>query len=439
MTPRRSRRSRSRSRRSRSKRQLLFGKIILDGNTESCPLLSKDMLTISKNIKQNPLYAPTWKGIKKNYMKNPLENKKNMESIIEQRNELVKLIQTEYCDECNFNISGSKSLTSDIDITVLNKSEREKKSHLFAFNEIETMTEVMKCLFNEESLITLDVNFYGHSYFFNENLAGVCTKNKEHGNEYYLALDENLERKHRFCEGFALLKIKKYYQDLDPKLQRKWKLSFNDCESIMRNFSKFSSSKDDTDLFSYVNNDSNVSDKNRRYLKQLKYIDFEANHNQNKEDKKLLRYRLINEINHASLYSDESYFSYGAFMHVVYGDQMKRNISKLPKIIYVQSMLDNFGDILKVYNEYPEEVFSKGSKYIVRIYSCLKILASKDRKVRVDSLYSQFDHIRELYKGNSKDERIPRLIEDSQITLDEVKNEVFNTYLNKTKKRSIKK
>ena len=91
-------------------------------------------------------------------------------------------------------------------------------------------------------------------------------------------------------------------------------------------------------LYLYTNNDSDISKKNSSYLNQLKYIDT-LKRNIDNEDKDLFRYRLISEISHATVYSDESYFSYGAFMHVVYGEQMKRDLSDLPKVTFLQSML----------------------------------------------------------------------------------------------------
>jgi hypothetical protein len=339
------------------------------------------------------------------------------------------LVNKEYCKECNFNISGSTSLTSDVDITVLNRSGAD---HLFAFEEIEIMSQVLKCLLGDESLNTLDVNFYGHSFYFNENLGGVCTKNKLK-NEYYLKLDETYERRYRYGEAFALLKIKKYYTHLDSNTKKRWKLNFRECKEILNNFVKFSKSGDKTDLYVYTNNDSNVSEKNTLYLNQLKYID-ELTKNTD-EDRDLFKYRLINEISHASVYSDESYFSYGAFMHVVYGEQMNNDLSDLPSVIYLQSMLENFGDLLKIYTESQEDVFSKGSKYVVRIYSSMSELIDDDR---VDSILNQFSNIRNLYKSNPKDEEINRMIIESEITLDEIKNYVYTIY-DSMKPRKVKK
>lgn len=397
---------------------------------EECPLLSSPILDIANSIKKNPLYADSWDQIKKNYQKDTVNNEKYMQEIIDKRNELVKHVQRDFCEKCNFNISGSKSLTSDIDITVLNATET-KTNHLFAFKEIKTMVKVMKCLFDDkESLLTLDINFYGHSYFFSENLAGICKQYKDQ-QEFYLPLNERLEKKHRFSEAIALLKVKKYYQEADANLKRKWRLNFDDCKRIITNFSrKYSKSGDETDMFDYVNNDKDITLKNNLYLRQLEYID-KLSHNENYIPKDTLTYQLISEINHASIYSDESYFSYGAFMHVVYGDQMKRDISSLPKMVFIQSMLDNFGDIIKVYNhtdkKKPHLLFSKGSKYIVRIYAAI-INYSKSYEKVFGKLLETFTNIRELFKINPEHPEIKPLINDSQLTLDKIKNHVYQVY-----------
>ena len=112
----------------------------IDKEGQECPLLKTDILDIVNAIKQNPLYADSWEKIKKNYQSNTDKNEKFMQDIIDKRNDLVKLIQKDFCGKCNFNISGSTSLTSDIDITVLNTMET-KSNHLFAFNEIRSMVQ----------------------------------------------------------------------------------------------------------------------------------------------------------------------------------------------------------------------------------------------------------------------------------------------------------
>jgi hypothetical protein len=398
---------------------------------QECPLLKPDILDIVNAIKKNPLYADSWDQIKKNYQSNTAKNEKYMQDIIDKRNELVKLIQKDFCGKCNFNISGSTSLTSDIDITVLNTSET-KSNHLFAFKEIKNMVQTMKCLFdNKESLLTLDINFYGHSFFFGENLAGLCKQYKKE-QEFFLPLDEKMEKQFRFCEGFALLKIKKYYEE-NKNLKKKWKLNFDLCKKLITNFqNEFSYSGDKNNLFSYVNHDENISEKNENYLHQLEFID-ELSHNDRNIPRDILKYMLITEISHASLYSDESYFSYGAFMHIVYGDQMQRDISKiLPRMIYIQSMLDNFGDIVKVFNhtdvEHPLTLFSKGSKYIVRIYSAIIAYSSKKYKKLYGNILNVFNTIRELYKKNPEDPEIFILVKKSGLTLDDIKNHVYGVY-----------
>jgi hypothetical protein len=112
-------------------------------------------------------------------------------------------------------------------------------------------------------------------------------------------------------------------------------------------------------------------------------------------------------------------------MHVVYGEQMKRDLSDLPKVTFLQSMLENFGDLLKVYIESPEDVFSKGSKYMVRIFSSMKELVEDEG---VTSIYKQFYAIRNVYKSNPKDPLIYEMIKESGITLDKIKDKVYTIY-----------
>lgn len=386
--------------------------------------MSKNIFEIANSIKHNPLYSDSWDEIKNKYIKDPVKNEKHMREIIYKRNELIKQVKKDFCSKCDFNISGSKSLTSDVDVTVFNQN---KSNNLFAFNEIKTMIKILRCLFNnKEILLTLDINFYGHSFFFGKNLSGVCNKyyNKQ---EFYIPLDIEMEMRYRYCEAFSLLKVKKHYKETDLKLKKKWGLNFDLCKKIMNNFSEISKSNDKNDLFEYVNIKNDTTNNTFMYLNQLKYIE-KLSHNKNNLSKKKLRYILICEISHSAIYAEESYFSYGAFMHVVYGDQMKRDISNLPKIIYIQSMLDNFGDIIKVYNKTKTklELFSQGSKYIVRVYSAIVELNYKS----YNNTLQIFKVIRKLFKENPKDPDIKIYIKKSKLTLDKIKDLVYSVYNN---------
>ena len=160
-------------------------------------------------------------------------------------------------------------------------------------------------------------------------------------------------------------------------------------------------------LYNYVTLEREKDDKKfEKYIIQLNYIDdliksFRISPDDDEENNN--RYMLICEISHASIYAEEAYFCYGAFMDVVYNNQLKRDI-ELNKICYIHSIMDNFGFLLQLENRDDEHVdffIIKGSKYIQRIYSAYNKIYNNKLFIKKEKIYTE---IREITKEENIDE-----------------------------------
>jgi len=389
-----------------------------DGGIEDDVSKSTVLVEISSNIKNNELFkrnSSSWSSILLNYdetnMKLLVQNRKNL------IDELLKLLCVE-SEGCLPIITGSNTLKSDIDVTLLVTKESE---NFTTYQHLKKILESVQILFggDKNSSELLDVNFYCHSYFFPKNIGGLLSENPKK-EEFYLTLDEKYENHYKSQLGFSLLKIAMYSKELkeiivDDKTTLDSIISV--CKEGLKNFNVDISNspllkKDDPlKLYNYVVSNRQLDEKkSQKYIDQLEYINTLIKSFDSKEDKELYQYRLLCEISHASIYAEEAYFCYGAFMDVVYNSQLEQSI-KLNENCYVHSILDNFGFFLQVYsvNKTKDVVnfIIKGSKYIKRIYSAYN-------KIEIQSeLFKQKEQISSQIRENSKKGiQTPKIIED---------------------------
>jgi len=369
------------------------------------------LIKISSNIKNNELFkhnSSSWSSILLNYDD---KDETNMKSIVKSRKQLVDELLKLLCiksEGCSSIITGSNTLKSDIDVTLLVTKESE---NFTTYQHLKKILESVGILFegNENSSELLDVNFYCHSYFFPKNIGDILTKNPKK-EEFYLTLNDKYEKNYKSQLGFALLKIAMYSNELKEDLiDDKTTLDsiIAVCKEGLKNFKLISNSPlfkkdyDNLELYNYVVQKEKDEQKSQKYIEQLEYINkLITSFDSKKEDKELYQYRLLCEISHASIYAEEAYFCYGAFMDVVYNSQLEQTI-KLNENCYVHSILDNFGFLLQVYSLNKKKdvrnFIIKGSKYIQRIYSAY----NKIKGFRID-VFEQKEDISYLIRQNNK-------------------------------------
>jgi len=377
-----------------------------DGGIEE----SKELLVmLSNNIKTNKLFtdnSSSWSSILLNYDD---RDETNMKLLVDNRKKLVDKLLELLCietDGCLSIMTGSNTLKSDIDVTLLVTKESE---NFTTYQHLKKILESVQILFggDKNSSELLDLNFYCHSYFFPKNIGDILTKNPKK-EEFYLTLNDEYENLHKSQLGFSLLKIAMYSDELNEIIKDKIKLDsiISVCKEGLKNFNVDISNspllkKDDPlELYNYVVGNRQLDEKkSQKYIDQLEYINTLIKSFDSKEDKELYQYRLLCEISHASIYAEEAYFCYGAFMDVVYNSQLEQSI-KLNENCYVHSILDNFGFFLQVYsvnkNKDVVNFIIKGSKYIKRIYSAYN-------KIKIHSeLFKQKEQISSQIRENSK-------------------------------------
>jgi hypothetical protein len=124
----------------------------------------------------------------------------------------------------------------------------------------------------------------------------------------------------------------------------------------------------------------------------------------------------------ANMYTNETYFTQGAFLHVVSRLQSGENI-ELSETDYINSMLENFFELLKEYALFKDtedvNLFLKSSyKYLFRFYD-----AAKEAGLEINQeLYDIFKDLDRLRKGNQDDYT-------NQKNLMQVQNELHNMIL----------
>lgn len=399
-----------------------------DGSKEEEDKLLTDAATnISKNelFKETIFEHPKIKGSWLQMLKK-LPDKKNLEELVHLRKLFTDALLDVLCKKtegCDYLITGSKTLTSDIDVTLTVTKDSTKFT---IYTNLEKILNTFHDLFkNKNSTNLLDLNFYAHTYFFPKNRNNLFTlnetKERETGvEEFYLELNDNQEKLYTFQLAFALLKIITYDRlksivDEDSLTQ-----ITELCSDSITKFEYKSKElgdqiegstliKNDGGLFKYVTEmREKDTEKLDKYLDQLKYIDSLIQNFNSKGEDEFFKYMLICEISHASIYADEAYFCYGAFMDIVYNNQLKNKV-KLSKNCYVHSILDNFGFLLHVFDTCSSDTrkfIIKGSKYIERIYRAymlkaeISTLKKSSKKVAKDILnvFETYSEIRRITK-----------------------------------------
>ena len=338
--------------------------------------------------------------------------KEELKKIVEYRKKLIDELLKLLCvqsEGCSSIITGSKTLKSDIDVTLLVTTDSEKFT---LYEHLKKILESIGILFDSKtnSSKLLDVNFYCHSYFFPKNIENLLVKNTKVKDEFYLELKNDSLG---FQLGFSLLKIAMKYKKIVEIVDKETLESIIYlCKEKINKFQFESKSpllKDQKEdyLYNYVTLEREKDDKKfEKYIIQLNYIDdliksFRISPDDDEENNN--RYMLICEISHASIYAEEAYFCYGAFMDVVYNNQLKRDI-ELNKICYIHSIMDNFGFLLQLENRDDEHVdffIIKGSKYIQRIYSAYNKIYNNKLFIKKEKIYTE---IREITKEENIDE-----------------------------------
>ena len=354
-------------------------------NLENNPIKTYINIVIDKNkpiitIKDKPDKLILWNDIKK-------AEEEKLRAFYNFRLEIVdfiinKLFEKYNCNnksdnniECSKNASGSTgeqaNLKSDYDLTISNPNisdptttsknilEHSKniQSNMYTSTMIRIFNSIISKIFGNQPADVFDTNIYGYSgmlpvidnininnenniYYkiknkFNSPWVEVCFSNKKFyilnvSDKYDISINTNQY-------NWALLRLKTHIEHLsstDTEL-----INIIDITKKYINYDNIYQSKWYKNLGIKSINDKLVTELNKLYIERMNILEYNFNFNSTDNLNNLsgnkLKEQIINNLSFMNYYGNETYFTLGAFMHVV-GTQF-----------YYNNIYDN-----KLYNNY---------------------------------------------------------------------------------------
>jgi len=254
--------------------------------------------------------------------------------------------------QCTATSVGSVSLYSDYDITVVGPKSAEI---------VDEFNAQFRAIFGKESATVFDTNVYGAAFVEPIQVGNFSIFTAPPRNFTYVkdAGDEVAQR------NWALLKLYTHLQDDNERNQ--FVVHFPNVPLRMM------TSDIKARNMEYVKSLYAVS-RLKTLMKTTKTPDFE------------LRRQYKDAISTANFYGAETYFTQGAFMHVV--GEIQSNLKQLPitRDEYVDSFIENIGDTLK------EKDMDKMSKYFARaMHALLKLYPNSEKFAK---LYEAAENLR---------------------------------------------
>ena len=270
------------------------------------------------------------------------------------------------CRVCTYEALGSTALTSDYDINLTSDLPYINNRSIGIFNE------KFYSIFGKTSDEVFDTNIYGIGFL--PLSKKVMPSNKDYENQMIFA--------------FAKLSMveKKTNMQLFDRFQplAKYSSYYKASKKIIPVGDKYTSLL--SNIQDYIGNGVTLS----RFV------------NNNSDDK---LYTLKDMISTANMYANETYFTQGAFLHVVGSIQGNLDPGKISKIDYILSCIENLFDIVKEYaiysdNATPAKFLLYSYKYVYRFYHAA-YMAGLHSNVKLLDLFEKLDNTRKL-KNNEK-------------------------------------
>ncbi len=283
---------------------------------------------------------------------------------------------------CVYNSSGSTSidasLESDYDLT-LNGN--------YAISEIiEIFNSIFEKEFGKTSFEIFDTNLYGYSF--------IIPKNSSKNNKLWSQIDNNLdyeivteEIKSKSQDEWAYLRLLSFYNN-----------SINDILRL-----------DDNELNNKYNNNNintiSIKDKQNKYIKQMKkFENLIIDNNEINDDTNInnIKNNIIDTLSNMNYYGDETYFTQGAFQHVVglmYYKTQSINIKKklFKKTYYlIHSMIENMAYFIHAYYKHNNDIIYAIKYYnrFINAYVWLELVSNNNNLIKLNDL----DELTELIK-----------------------------------------
>ena len=291
----------------------------------------------------------------------------------------------EHYNVCQAIALGSNTFTSDYDINLLSDTFDINKSI------IHTFYNSFKSIFHDTPAQTFDTNIYGISFL-----------DKKHN-----VMNSDIDRKQQLIWSFAKLRF------IELKFERTLYLRFeNMTPQFSLLYTEASSMLENLEITKDIAQEKTPDINHALYLNQLDMIDkllkgrsLSSVHSLDSANQDLIK-QIKHNISIANVYANETYFSQGAFIHVVGEIQsnLKLDISSTD---YINSFLENFFDLNKEYviykNSNSSSIFLRNSyKYLFR---CFDAASKIHKKIKINAklvkLFQKLDTARR--KQNNED------------------------------------
>jgi hypothetical protein len=389
-----------------------FEDVVVENNKTY--LMNNESLTFS--IENNYIFINgekvNWVGIKNKYLFNENPNEKIMRAFFDFRttfvDNLIKIIFKFYgcnqSNECLDAPSGSvgpqANLASDYDITINNQSFNV--SHVIrSFNTIIFNT------FGDQPSVVFDTNLYGYSALLpksmlKNNINPNWVMDTTFNTHYFLPLDINKKQ-----DKWALIRL----------------LTFLDKEheSLINVQTKIPSHKN-------VSND-------KMYVKRMKIFE------ENFKNKKINKDIIAHNLSFMNYYGDETYFTLGAFKHVVgtmfyYSvktDEEKKSFLRNQGPIkdksqyimennLIHSMIENLAYFIHILHKNNNIITA--IKYLERFMDAFKLFKIIEFTDNDTKLFELMKNLKNNFRNRSNDEILTYLKSDNSVTIKNIISDI---------------
>lgn len=320
--------------------------------------------------------------------------------------------------KCQAASVGSVNPTSDYDVTITGP-----KSNAI----VDRANDSFRKQWGVESGIIFDTNLYGASFLIpqqTQNFSYFIKKKLKKPNEitptdfvFFLNLEDDLKDM-RWQRIWAWTKFIFWNSKLPANLTvRQEFLNDNIPDTIFKEdyrlaMKQFSNLATPSEL-------NNLSFMNRKYeqeLDELSKVREEFDMADREETMKQKGRELKHQISRSNFFGNETYFTQGAFMHVV--GKLQSNFTNLPvkPNEYVDSFIENSSEVLKEFHHFHKDpgadrMISEASKYLIRVADAgVKILDAglyhnnkRERAIMKNYMQKILEQATEIRKLRSKD------------------------------------
>ena len=343
----------------------------------------------------------TWSNYKKLSDSDKQKINKSRKNIVDS---LIKFIFKRYtpCNDpnnnmiCNFIPSGStgadETLNSDYDLTL---NGNYKISEI-----IQMFNSIFEKEFGETSAVIFDTNLYGYSFIIPYNAVAnnlkLWTPIASNLIQYELLSTENISQ---LQDKWSYLRIKSFFNEHITELLS---LDNNDYNNYFthHDLNNMSIKKKQINYIWYMSQFEKIMHDN---------IDTNLSNDININE---IKNKIIDTLSNMNYYGDETYFTQGAFMHVVglmyfknKSDEIKKELFK-KKYYLIHSMIENMAYFIHAYYEHDNDIIYAIKYYnrFINAYWWLNMINNNklDNIVKIDNLTANI----KSYVRNRPDEYI---------------------------------